>query len=166
MAWTGLHVGGLARVLDGVGLMPAHIPVARITLGSCPALPSPPQDSKKDYRTVLSRAALLGSIQYHNILNLVVPEVRQIFDLLTAEFSPLELCSRLEPLLARLQETTQPMSTASPVKDVALGQYVDSLKQVGVPVKEHTLGFCLRLGCPAQAGKGEVQAGLFDSWQG
>ncbi|KAF5827767.1 eukaryotic initiation factor [Dunaliella salina] len=89
-------------------------------------------DSKKDYRTVLSRAALLGSIQALNILNLVVPEVRQIFDLFTAEFSPLELCSRLAPLLARLQEMTQPMSPASPVKDVALGQYVDSLKQVAV----------------------------------
>lgn len=86
------------------------------------------QDSKKDYRTVLSRAYLLGSIQ--GILNLVVPEVRQIFELLTAEFSPLELCSRLAPLMTRLEEMTHTMSPASPVKDVALGQYVESLKQV------------------------------------
>jgi hypothetical protein len=64
----------------------------------------------------------------------VVPEVRQIFDLLTAEFSPLELCSRLAPLLTRLEEMTHTMSPASPVKDVVMGQYVDSLKQVRVCV--------------------------------
>ncbi|KAL6753630.1 eukaryotic initiation factor [Haematococcus lacustris] len=89
-------------------------------------------DANKDYRTVLSRAALLSSVGAVNVLALVPPEIRQIHELLTSEFAPLELCRRMAPLLAKLGETTHSMSASSPVKEVALGQYVNQLKQVTV----------------------------------
>ncbi|GFH24718.1 eukaryotic translation initiation factor 3 subunit 10, partial [Haematococcus lacustris] len=60
------------------------------------------------------------------------PQIRQIHELLTSEFAPLELCRRMAPLLAKLGETTHSMSASSPVKEVALGQYVNQLKQVTV----------------------------------
>ncbi|GFH15705.1 eukaryotic translation initiation factor 3 subunit 10 [Haematococcus lacustris] len=96
-------------------------------------------DANKDYRTVLSRAALLSSVGAVNVLALVPPEIRQIHELLTSEFAPLELCRRMAPLLAKLGETTHSMSASSPVKEVALGQYVNQLKQVFSSLKISTL---------------------------
>lgn len=88
------------------------------------------QDSKKDYRTVLSRAALLSHTTSAHILGSVPADVRQLYDMLTAEFNPLELCQRLTPLFAKLAEFPSTMSAASPVKEVVLTRYVDNLKQV------------------------------------
>lgn len=89
-------------------------------------------DSKRDYRTLLSRAALLTSVASPAILSQVLPEVRAIYDLLTQDFAPLELCARLGPLVEKLGEVAPAMSTASPVKDANLGMYVNSLKQVAL----------------------------------
>lgn len=89
-------------------------------------------DSKRDYRTLLSRAALLTSVASPAILSQVLPEVRAIYDLLTQDFSPLELCARLGPLVEKLGEVAPAMSPASPVKDANLGMYVNSLKQVAL----------------------------------
>jgi hypothetical protein len=60
------------------------------------------QDVTKDYRSVLSRQALLSAVSTPQMLALVPPEVRQVYDLLTTEFSPLELCQRMAPLLDKL----------------------------------------------------------------
>ncbi len=48
------------------------------------------------------------------------------------DFSPLELCSKMAPLLEKLGEASTPMSQASPVKDINLTQYTQSLKTVTV----------------------------------
>jgi hypothetical protein len=56
--------------------------------------------------------------------------VRATWDLLTAEFNPLELCTKLAPLLDALAALKSPMSAASPVKDLDMGLYLPSLKQV------------------------------------
>lgn len=56
----------------------------------------------------------------------------QVYTLLTSDFNPLELCVKLSPLVGKLGEISQPMSAASPIKDVALAQYTAALKQVGV----------------------------------
>jgi len=89
-------------------------------------------DSKKDYKNILSRGALLGTVSAMNILAAVPPEVRQIYELLTSDFNPLELCGRLAPLFEKLKEAPTAMSAASPVKEVSLAMYVNSLKQVAV----------------------------------
>lgn len=57
-------------------------------------------------------------------------QVRAIYEALNQEFSPLELCSRLAPLIAKLPELGTTMSAASPVKEVSLAMYTNSLKQV------------------------------------
>ena len=94
-------------------------------------LPLSPQDSKKDYRSVLSRGALLSATTGVHILGVVPPEIRQLYDLLTSDFNPLELCPRLGPLFDKLADAPAAMSPGSPVKEVLLTRYVVNLKQVG-----------------------------------
>ena len=79
---------------------------------------------------MLSRAALLSHTTSAHILGSVPADVRQLYDMLTAEFNPLELCQKLTPLFAKLAEFPSTMSAASPVKEVVLTRYVDNLKQV------------------------------------
>ncbi len=83
-----------------------------------------------DYRSILTRQALLSSITTQNILALVPREVRAVYELLTSDFNPLELCAKLAPLMADVANVASPMSAASPVKDLNMGLYVNSLKQV------------------------------------
>jgi translation initiation factor 3 subunit A len=56
-----------------------------------------------DYRSILTRSALVSSINSMNLLGLVPAEVRAAYELLTSEFNPLELCKKLDPLLASLE---------------------------------------------------------------
>uniref|UniRef100_A0A383WBK9 Eukaryotic translation initiation factor 3 subunit A n=1 Tax=Tetradesmus obliquus TaxID=3088 RepID=A0A383WBK9_TETOB len=89
-------------------------------------------DKRVDFRSILTRSALVSSINSMNLLALVPPEVRSAYELLTSEFNPLELCKKLDPLLASLEAISSPMSAASPVKDLAMAQYVASLKRAAV----------------------------------
>ena len=74
---------------------------------------------------------LLTATTSPHVLGIVPPEVRQIYDLLTSEFNPLELCPRLGPLFEKLGGDGQhSMTEASPVKEVVLTRYVENLKQV------------------------------------
>lgn len=57
--------------------------------------------------------------------------MRAIHELITSDFNPLELCTKLAPLFQRLAEISTPLSPAAPIKDVALASYTTSLKQVG-----------------------------------
>jgi hypothetical protein len=61
------------------------------------------QDKRVDYRSILTRSALVSSINSMNLLSLVPAEVRSAYELLTSEFNPLELCKKLDPLLASLE---------------------------------------------------------------
>lgn len=81
--------------------------------------PHPPQDHKRnDYKNILSKNQLLASLANMNMLALAPPEVRQLHELLTSDFSPLELCARLAPLLEKIADVGSSMSGASPVKDI------------------------------------------------
>ncbi|MEW5303996.1 MAG: hypothetical protein WDW36_006639 [Sanguina aurantia] len=91
-----------------------------------------PVDSKRDYRQLLTRGGLLSSVSSANIMGLVPQEVRAIHELITSDFNPLELCTKLAPLFQRLAEISTPLSPAAPIKDVALASYTASLKQVAV----------------------------------
>lgn len=76
---------------------------------------------------------LLATITSSTLLSLVPAEVRAIYDALSQDFSPLELCSRLAPLLEKLPElAATPLSAAAPVRMVALDKYVPALKQAAV----------------------------------
>lgn len=60
----------------------------------------------------------------------LAPQVRATWELLTSEFIPLELCSKLDPLLGSIAALNSPMSAASSVKDLHMDQYTTPLKQV------------------------------------
>lgn len=56
--------------------------------------------------------------------------MRQICALLEADFSPLELCSQIGPLLDKLESLNSTLSSASPVQEASLPQYKRALQQV------------------------------------
>ncbi|KAF8071218.1 TIF3A1 [Scenedesmus sp. PABB004] len=89
-------------------------------------------DKRSEAKSILTRAALVSSIGSMSLLALVPAEVRAAWELLTNEFNPLELCNKLAPLLDQLAAIESPMSAASPVRDLAMAQYLPSLKQVAV----------------------------------
>ena len=60
-------------------------------------------DRRMDYKSILTRSALISSINSMNLLSLVPQEVRTAYELLTADFNPLELCKKLAPLLEAIQ---------------------------------------------------------------
>ncbi len=68
------------------------------SLPACLPTPVHLQDKRADHRSILTRSALVSSINSMNLLSLVPPEVKAAYELLTSEFNPLDLCSRLNPL--------------------------------------------------------------------
>lgn len=102
----------------------------RLLTRACPPAPRAPQDTKRDYRHVLSRSALLEKLSASNLLSMVPPEVRQLYELLTSDFNPLELCAQLAPRLEALANINTPMSAASPRQNLCMATYVRTLKQV------------------------------------
>ena len=61
---------------------------------------------------------------------MVPEELRALYALLETEFSPLDLCARVAPLLERLDALGSPLSAASPVQEASLAQYKQALKEV------------------------------------
>ena len=60
---------------------------------------------------------------------MVPEELRALYSLLESEFSPLDLCARVAPLLERLDSLGAPLSSASPVQEASLAQYKAALQQ-------------------------------------
>ena len=87
------------------------------------------QDSRRDPRQILSRSALVSELAAKGILNLVPEPVKQLYAVLEQDFSPLQLCRKLAPLLEQLDGLNKPLSSASPVQDAPLGDYRKSLEQ-------------------------------------
>lgn len=57
----------------------------------------------------------MSDLSSKGVVNLVSDEVRQIYSLLEADFTPLELCQRLAPLLQKLETVTESMSGMTPL---------------------------------------------------
>ncbi|KAK9917232.1 hypothetical protein WJX75_002153 [Coccomyxa subellipsoidea] len=89
-------------------------------------------DAKRDMRSALSRKALLSELRAKKLVDIVPEEVRQIYVLLESDFSPLELCAQIAPLLESLSSLDAPLSAASPVQEANLTQYKHALQQVAV----------------------------------
>lgn len=88
------------------------------------------QDPRKDPRQVLTRSSLLADLTAKGLLNLVPEPIRALYVTLDQDFSPLQLCKKLAPLLDQLDSMDQPLSSASPVQQASLAQYKHSLQQV------------------------------------
>ncbi|XP_073389708.1 eukaryotic translation initiation factor 3 subunit A isoform X1 [Physcomitrium patens] len=87
-------------------------------------------DVKKDSREVLSRAALLSELVAKGVMTYVSPEVKDLYTLLENEFHPLDLAARAEPFLSKLPNLSDKLSSASPVPEVRLEQYVPALERL------------------------------------
>lgn len=84
---------------------------------------------------MLTRTSLLAELTAKGVLNLVPEPIKQLYAALEQDFSPLQLCKKLAPLLEQLEGMDQPLSPASPVQQASLGQYKKSLQQVcGCPI--------------------------------
>jgi hypothetical protein len=66
---------------------------------------------RRDGRALLSRDSLIADIERKGLLTLVPAEVKQLYGLLESDFNPLQLCKVVAPLLERLAELNQPVSS-------------------------------------------------------
>ena len=80
----------------------------------------------------LSRTALLAELKAKGVLQLAIPEARELFSLLEEDFHPLDLCQRVHKVLSALQAKQEEceMSAASPVEMVDFSQFVSQLQRV------------------------------------
>lgn len=60
-----------------------------------------------------------------------VPQtVKDLYHLLENDFHPLDLAHKVQPLLRKLSELSDKLSSASPVPEVQLEQYIPGLERV------------------------------------
>jgi translation initiation factor 3 subunit A len=64
------------------------------------------------------------------VLTYASPEVKDLYTLLENEFHPLDLASRAQPVLSKLPNLSDKLSSASPVPEVHLEQYVPALERL------------------------------------
>ncbi|XP_077222344.1 eukaryotic translation initiation factor 3 subunit A-like [Tasmannia lanceolata] len=84
-------------------------------------------DTKRDSGEVLSRTSLLSELASKGILSCVSQEVKDLYHLLEHEFLPLDLASKVQPLLAKISKQGGKLSSASSVPEVQLSQYIPAL---------------------------------------
>ncbi|XP_028784230.1 LOW QUALITY PROTEIN: eukaryotic translation initiation factor 3 subunit A-like [Neltuma alba] len=87
-------------------------------------------ESKPESREVLSRSALLAELVSKGVMSCVTQEVKDIYHLLEHEFLPLDLPSKVQPLLTKISKLGGKLSTASSVPEVQLCQYVPALEKL------------------------------------
>ncbi|EFJ35771.1 hypothetical protein SELMODRAFT_142045 [Selaginella moellendorffii] len=87
-------------------------------------------DPKRDNREALSRSALLSDLISKGVLTYVLPEVKDLYCLLENEFHPLDLATKVQPLLAKLPKLGDKLSAASPVPEVLLEEFIPALQNL------------------------------------
>ncbi|KAL3515996.1 hypothetical protein ACH5RR_022898 [Cinchona calisaya] len=87
-------------------------------------------DPKLEGREVLSRSSLLSELVSKGILSCVMPEVKDLYHLLEHEFLPLDLASKVQPLLTKISKIGGKLSSASSLPEVQLSQYVPALEKL------------------------------------
>lgn len=63
-------------------------------------------------------------------MSCVPQEVKDLYNLLENEFLPLDLASRVQPLLAKIAKLGGKLSTVSAVPEVHLSQYIPALEKL------------------------------------
>ncbi|KAG2587284.1 hypothetical protein PVAP13_5NG132100 [Panicum virgatum] len=77
-------------------------------------------DSKRENRELVSKGVLSCASQ----------EVRDLYNLLEHEFLPLDLASKVQPLLSKISKIGGKLSSASSVPEVKLSQYISALEKL------------------------------------
>ncbi|MFS7919180.1 putative proteasome component (PCI) domain, eukaryotic translation initiation factor 3 subunit A [Helianthus anomalus] len=81
-------------------------------------------------REVLSRSSLLADLVSKGVMTYVTQEVKDLYYLLENEFLPLDLTSKVQPLLAKIAKLGGKLVSASSVPEVHLSHYVPALEKV------------------------------------
>ncbi|KAG9453870.1 hypothetical protein H6P81_006774 [Aristolochia fimbriata] len=87
-------------------------------------------DPKRDNREVLTRSSLLSELTAKGIMSCVAQEVKDLYHLLEHEFFPLDLASKVQPLLTKISKLSGKLASASSVPEVQLSQYVPALEKL------------------------------------
>ncbi|XP_062191980.1 eukaryotic translation initiation factor 3 subunit A-like [Phragmites australis] len=87
-------------------------------------------DSKRENRELPSRAALLSELASKGVISCASQEVKDLYNLLEHEFLPLDLASKVQPLLSKISKVGGKLSSASSVPEVKLLQYISALEKL------------------------------------
>ncbi|KAL8088616.1 eukaryotic translation initiation factor 3 subunit A-like isoform X2 [Apium graveolens] len=87
-------------------------------------------DNKIEARDMLSRESLLADLISKGVMTYVTQEVKDLYHLLEHEFLPLDLASKVQPLLEKISKVGGKISSASSVPEVQLSQYVPALEKL------------------------------------
>ncbi|KAF5202802.1 Eukaryotic translation initiation factor 3 subunit a [Thalictrum thalictroides] len=87
-------------------------------------------DPKRETREGLSRSSLLSELVSKGVMSCASQEVKDLYNLLEHEFLPLDLASKVQPLLTKISKLGGKISSASSVPEVQLSQYVPALEKL------------------------------------
>jgi translation initiation factor 3 subunit A len=87
-------------------------------------------EGKLENVEVLSRSNLLAELVSKGVLTYVTPEVKDLYHLLEHEFLPLDLTSKVQPLLLKISKLGGKLSSASSIPEVQLSQYIPALEKL------------------------------------
>ncbi|KAL5719411.1 hypothetical protein ACHQM5_012192 [Ranunculus cassubicifolius] len=87
-------------------------------------------DHRRENREELSRSALLSELVTKGVISCASQEVKDLYNLLEHEFLPLDLASKVQPLLSKISKLGGKLSSASSVPEVQLAQYVLALEKL------------------------------------
>ncbi|KAF3504955.1 hypothetical protein F2Q69_00042708 [Brassica cretica] len=87
-------------------------------------------NSKLEALYALSRSALLSELVSRGVLSCASQEVKDLFHVLEHEFHPLDLGSKIQPLLEKISKSGGKLSSAPSLPEVQLSQYVPSLEKL------------------------------------
>ncbi|KAG0494504.1 hypothetical protein HPP92_005498 [Vanilla planifolia] len=87
-------------------------------------------DPKKETREVLSREALLSELYSRGVMTCVSQDLKDLYNLLEHEILPLDLSSKVQPLLSRVSKLGGKLAAASSVPEVQLSLYIPYLENL------------------------------------
>ncbi|XP_010931804.1 eukaryotic translation initiation factor 3 subunit A [Elaeis guineensis] len=87
-------------------------------------------DPKRESREMLSRSSLLMELVTKGVMTCVSQEVKDLYNLLENEFLPLDLASKVQPLLTKISKLGGKLSSVSSVPEVQLAQYIPALEKL------------------------------------
>ncbi|KAK0554140.1 eukaryotic translation initiation factor 3 subunit A [Tilletia horrida] len=77
-----------------------------------------------------TRSGLLKEALNRNILKRVKPELRNLYNILEAEFHPLSICAKIEPIIAQIAQDEEMAKYVKPLHSVILTRLFQQLSQV------------------------------------
>ncbi|KAM3253984.1 hypothetical protein ACQJBY_047855 [Aegilops geniculata] len=87
-------------------------------------------DSKRENREKVSRASLLSELAARGVASCASQEVQDLYNLMEHEFLPLDLASKVQPLLSKISTIGGKLSAAPSVPEIQLSQYQPALEKL------------------------------------